>query len=414
MWASFVGAQCARIQIVVMYLCARCDGEFTEDVHHPSGTCRFPLLEEEKKNMRFTRVGYALGVAAAVAVFAGCSGNGSSSAIAPVSPGAGTQSVLRGQPAVALPKAVINQLHLGAPGHGTTWQGARPDATTTYVTVCGFSAGVCNLYKRGHNTVVGTISASSVNGICVDKAGNVWIPDGSAQTITEYPHGSTSPGTVLTGIGQQPSWCAVDSNGTVYVGNIAGDDIAVYPAGHTTATKTLLVKSAYAGGSQGSGYVIGVAVNETPNLHTIAVSWIDFNTGASGVDEFNGARQASEKTVVSGGSDFLGGVTFDNAENLVMNDQTAGTVDLFPAGGGTMTCSFSYNPTGNGSGDAVQSALDKTNGDDYLGDAVNNRGVEETYSPTCSGAGTTETTYSAGFVSGSTVIGVAVSPGATR
>lgn len=352
--------------------------------------------------MRFTRVGYALGVAAAVAIFAGCSSNGSSSSLGSVAPMPGTQSVVRNHPVMLLPQSVISQLHLGdIPSRGHNWQGVQPNAITTYVTGCQFFGVNCNMYVKGHNTVVGTIAASYVNGMCVDKAGNVWIPDGGATTISEYPHGSTTASFTLAGDGNQPSACAVDSNGTVYVADIAAATIQVYKAGATTPFRTLKVKKLLSGTTV-QGYIIGLAVDESPSLHNLATSWINFSTGASGIDEFTSARQKGEHTVISTGSDFLGGVTFDKAENLVWNDQTTGLVNV-----GT-SCSFGYV-----SGDAVVSSLDKSNALDYVGDAVNNVVDAITYSSTCSGAGVLKKTYSH-FASGSSVIGTAVSPGSTN
>lgn len=357
--------------------------------------------------MRFTRVGYALGVAAAVAVFAGCSSNGSSSAIAPMGPVGGTQSIVRNHPVMLLPNSVITRLHLGdIQSRGHNWQGAKPDLIGAYLTGCQFFGVNCNLYKLDKNTVIGTIAASYVNGICSDKAGNVWIPDGGATTISEYPHGSTTASFTLAGTGVQPSACAVTNTGKVYIGDIASAKIDVYAAGATTSSKSLKVKPLLSGTTV-QGYVIGVSVDEGNNL---AVSWINFSTGASGVDEYTGGKQSGEHTISGPTSgDFMGATAFDNAENLLLNDQTAGTVTLFPTGGGAAICSISY--TGLGVGDSVQSALDHSNGDIFLGDAVNNDVMEASYSTGCSSA--TEKTFT-GFASGSSVIGVAVSPGTAQ
>ncbi len=352
--------------------------------------------------MRFTRVGYALGIAAAVAVFAGCSSNGSSSAIAPMGPVGGSQSVVRSHPVMVLPGSVIKAYNLGdIPSRGRNWQGVKPDATTTYITGCQFFGVNCNLYVRGKNVVVGTIAASYVNGLCTDKAGNVWIPDGGAQTISEYPHGSTTASFTLSGTGVQPSACAVAKNGTVYIGDIAAAKIDVYHAGSTTSFKSIKVKSLLSGTTV-QGYIIGIGLDEN-NL--LAVSWINFSTGTAGIDEYPGAKQSTEHTVFTT-TDFPGAVVFDNAENLVFNDQTTATVDLFPNAGGTMTCSFP-----NDSGDATMSALDKANEDAYEPDAINNAVEEISYSSTCTGGGTLEKTYNKGFASGSSVSGAAVSPG---
>ena len=355
--------------------------------------------------MRFTHVGYALGVAAAVAVFAGCSSTSSSSSLGPVvqHPSANTQSIVHKQtPVIAVPKAVFERI-TPTTGHGRNWQGVRPDRTVPYITGCQFYGVNCNLYRGSHDVVVGTIAASYVNGICVDPSGNVWIPDGGAQTISEYPHGSTTPVMTLNNSGIQPSSCAVDAYGNVYVGNISAGVISVFRHGQTTASRYIKVNSLLSG-STVQGYLIGVALDEG---HRLAVSWINFSTGTSGVDTYTEAKQSTETTVIHS-TDFLGGVTFDKNENIVLNDQSTGTIDVYPPSGGTATCTFGYY-----SGDAVMAALDHSNGDAYVGDAVNNVVDDINYSPTCSNnAGGLEHQYT-GFPSGSSVIGVAISPGQT-
>jgi hypothetical protein len=360
--------------------------------------------------MRFTRVGYALGVAAAVAVFAGCSSNGSSSLGPIAGPIGGTQSIVRNHPLMVLPKAVINSVHLGNYATtGVSHQYVKPDVTGTYLTGCQFFGVNCNLYHLPSKTVVGTIAASYVNGICVDKLSNVWIPDGGATTISEYPKGSVSAIKTLSGDGSQPSVCAVDSNGTVYVGDIAADVIQVYAGGSTTPTRFLKVKSLFVGTSP-AGYIIGLAVNETPVLHTLAVSWINFSTGLSGVDEYASAKQKNETTISTpsvGSSDFLGGVVFDNAENLVENDQSTGSYYVEPTTGGAACNTVPYV-----SSDAVFTALNKPNTLAFEGDATNSDIAEITYGG-CTGGGVFKKTFG-GFAASSFVIGVATSPGDTN
>jgi len=44
---------------------------------------------------------------------------------------------------------------------------------------CAFFNSVCDIWKLNHpTTLVGTISATSVNAICVDRGGNVWVAGG--------------------------------------------------------------------------------------------------------------------------------------------------------------------------------------------------------------------------------------------
>jgi len=342
--------------------------------------------------MRITQVGYALGVAAAVAVFAGCSGNGSSLGTVAQAPGAGS-SVVRQHSPISLLGPKFSNVHVTK---FAQWQGAKPDVNVTYITGCAFAAG-CNMYKQNHAAVVGTIPATFVNDLCTDPSGNVWIPDGGAQTTSEYPHGSTTAIKTLTGSGVQPSSCAVGNNGTVYVGNIAADTIDVYANGSTTPTRQLVVNSAFTGGSPGSGFVGNLSIDEHNNL---AASWEDFATGTAGIDEFTHAHQAGEHTVLNTVS--IAGVRFDRAEHIVYTDLgTGGGVNIWNGS----VCN-SYPGVDNG-GDGLFSAINKPNSKIYTGDFLNNVVVQESFSD-CTGGGTVQFHY-AGFPNSSEVEGAAVS-----
>ena len=346
--------------------------------------------------MRITRIGYALGIAAAVAI-AGCSSNGSSLGPIAHTPGSGSQSIVRNHPLVALPSAVLRQIgHPAAQYTGKSW--AQPNLTGTLMYVCTFYSGTCNMYKKNHNTVVGTIVASYPNGVCVDKAGNFWEPDGGTLNVYEFAKGGTTPIKTLDNSSQgQPSACAVDSNGTVYVGNIASDTVSVYVGGATTPTRIITVGAV----TGGAGYVIGVSVDEH---HLLAVSWVNFNTGNSGVDEFPHAKGTGHTKISLPAGDFGGGVTFDNAENLVVNDQTALSSTVY--NGTTFTACNSFGTAG----DAVNAALDKANKIALEGDATNTAAEQYSFGD-CTGGGVLQKTYNAGLPSGGVVIGVAVDAG---
>jgi len=345
--------------------------------------------------MRITRIGYALGVAAAVAVFAGCSGN--SSSLGPIAQGpTGSQSIVRNHPAIALPGAVIRQIHAAPQYTGKSW--TSPDVTGTLEYVCTFYSGTCNFYKKGHNTVLGTIVASYPNGVCVDKNGNFWEPDGGTGHVFEFAKGGTA---VIddkdnTSNGQ-PSACAVDKNGTLYVANIVGDSISVYNVGASTPSRTLTDNAAIANGA----IVVGISVDEH---HLLALTWT--NGSASGVDEFPNAH-GHGVTKISITGDFIGGVTFDNAENLVVNLQIAGTSNVYNGTSFAQCNSFSSSTMG---GDSVNGALNKANTSILESDATNTQAQALSYGG-CSGGGTLQKTYNAGLPSGGVVIGVAEDAG---
>ena len=344
--------------------------------------------------MRITRIGYALGIAAAVAI-AGCSSNGSSLGPIAQAPGS-TQSVVRNHPITLLPGAVLRQINPGTPYMGKSW--ASPDASGTLVYVCMFTGGACNWYKSGGHTLKGQIAASYPNGLCDDANGNVYIPDGGTAHVFEYAKGSATQIADLDNTSQgQPSACAVDKNGTLYVGNIAADTVSVYNVGATTPSRIITVNAV----TGGAGYVIGVSVDEH---HLLSVSWINFNTGTSGVDEFPRAHGTGH-TKISLGTDFPGTQQFDNAENIEVNDQSTGTTNVYNGTTFALCNSFA-----NGSGDAVTGALNKPNTKIVEGDAVNGAAYEESFGD-CSGGGALLNTITAGLSASGTVIGTLYDPG---
>jgi hypothetical protein len=346
--------------------------------------------------MRITRIGYALGVAASVAMFAGCSSNGSS--LGPIAQAPGqTQSIVRNHPVTMLPGAVLRQITPGTPYKGKNW--AKPDTHTSHLIYgCEFFGGVCNWYHRGVNTLAGQIAASYPNDLCDDKSNNVYIPDGGTKHIFVYAKGSTTLIRDMDNTSQgQPSACAVAANGTVYVGNIASDTVSVYKPNANTPSSVLTVNAV----TGGAGYVIGVAIDENK---TLAVSWVNFNTGHSGVDEFPNASGGGS-TVVDLGLTFGGGVNFDGAENLVVNDQNAGTTNVY--NGSTFA---ECNSFGTGSGDSVNTALDKKNNLVAQGDALNGAIYEQTFGD-CSGGGSLVFTYTDGFSPSGSLSGEIYDPG---
>ncbi|HET9342266.1 MAG TPA: hypothetical protein VFO25_05095 [Candidatus Eremiobacteraceae bacterium] len=345
--------------------------------------------------MRVTRIGYALGVAAAVAVFAGCSGNGSSLGSVAQSPTMGGQAIVRNHPASVLPSRYLRAFPQSNQVTGHNWQSVKPNANTTYVIGCQFFSGFCNMYVQNHNTVVGQIFESYVNGLCQDNLGNVYIPDGGAQTVSVYAHGSTTAfRTLAAGDGNQPSTCTVGNNGTVYVGDITAAEVAVYPAGHNSPTRFISVPDAV------SGFVGGVSVDELPSRNNLAVSFE--GAGGVGVDTFTHAKGSGSRLVNTTG---LAGVVYDKNENLVLTDDGLGEWEVYNG-------SFCNAQLSTNGGDAIFSTLNHPNTRIISGDFVNSELISQTYA-FCTGGGTNPKIYT-GFVSGDDVEGVAMSPGQTN
>jgi len=304
----------------------------------------------------------------------------------------GGQSIVRNHPASVLPSRYLRAFPNSQQVTGHNWQSVKPNANTTYVIGCQFFSGFCNMYVQNHNTVVGQIFESYVNGLCQDNHGNVYIPDGGAQTVSVYAHGSTTAfKTLAAGDGNQPSTCSVANNGTVFVGDIVAAEVAVYNGGGTTPSRFLPIPQAV------SGLVGGVSVDEHNNL---AVSFT--GAGGVGVAEFAHAHGGGTTVFTTTG---LAGVAFDNQENLVYTDDGTGTWNVWNGS----VCNSQLSTVG---GDAIFSTLSRPNTHIVSGDFSNSQVTGMTYA-FCTGGGTNVKQYT-GFTAGADVEGVAMSPGVTN
>ena len=333
--------------------------------------------------MRFTCVGYALGVAATVLVVAGCSGHGFSPGPDTGVSAPGAQSVWR-----------TNQFHsnrfrpiLGrvppAPRYlGKSW--AAPDAATgTLLYTCDLDAGFCEWFKVGQNKVVGMITGlTNPVGVGVDKSGNVFVADRSGH-VFEYAKGGTTLLKTLDDPGFSPEDVAVDSDGTVYVvSNLTGGfgHIAVYAGGSTTPTRILNDPLFHA-------FLNSVAVDEN---HLLIACYNDVNN-VGNCDEFAGAKAPGRKVIRN--LSFVTGVLFDNAENIVVDDGSNSTTNVYK---GTTFARCNTIPQ---TAFPYYNSIDKTNGDLFYSDIALGALVEETFGD-CVGFGSFELTYDQGITAG--------------
>ena len=76
---------------------------------------------------------------------------------------------------------------------------------------------------------VGTLTGfQSPSGLCVDKAGDVFVTNFGASDIVEYAHGGTKPIATLSDPYQEPDDCSVDpTTGNLAVANIGGS-VSIY------------------------------------------------------------------------------------------------------------------------------------------------------------------------------------------
>jgi hypothetical protein len=111
-------------------------------------------------------------------------------------------------------------------------------------------------YPKGkliHNKTI-TNGISNPLGLAIDKNGMLYVSNYPA-SITEYPLGSTSPSTTITGSGlTDPFGLALDSSGNLFVADFGASQVFEIPFGTTTVTPLNL---------QDLTEPIGVAIDKT-------------------------------------------------------------------------------------------------------------------------------------------------------
>src|SRR5580698_5591825 len=145
----------------------------------------------------------ALGVCAAGAVLAACSGGGMQQQLGPSS--VMNQGTLATAGASRIAQASLNG----------SWM--APDAkkiNLVYVSEQGPASGSYHVvvYSYARRALKGDLlSQETPAGLCADKAGNVWIGYGPpTPEMVEYKHGGTMPIATLSFPGEHPTGCSVD------------------------------------------------------------------------------------------------------------------------------------------------------------------------------------------------------------
>jgi hypothetical protein len=180
--------------------------------------------------------------------------------------------------------------------------------------------------KNPPNALLGEITKGIVgpNGMAVDTAGDLFVANVDNQTVTEYPPGSTKPsrtytkgfnGKLLT----NPLNVAVGNDGTLYLVNYTfvgnGSEVLEYPSHSLNPS----LRISMPGGAE------GLALDHHNNLY------VSYN-GARGGQILKFAPHSTSGKDLGILFGFAGGLAFDGNENLLVCDQTAPAIYVFPPG----------------------------------------------------------------------------------
>lgn len=204
----------------------------------------------------------ALCAAVALLFAAGCSGNtstsGGSSALTPSTQIAGQAGRILPGPVVSGPIVIpltrpITNAPKGWPDR------KRKKKEILFVADC--DGGVL-MYDptKANSSPIGSITTGTdcAFGAAVDKSGNLYVANISGNSVTVYPKGQTSPSLTITDAVSSPYSVAVDSKGNVFVSNLGNNTITAYAAGQTSEYETISF-SAY-------GQAVGIGTDGSDNV----------------------------------------------------------------------------------------------------------------------------------------------------
>jgi hypothetical protein len=161
--------------------------------------------------------------------------------------------------------------------------------------ICGGSADNVEVFPARLNgnvspeaTIAGSnTQLSGVDGVAVDKHGNIWVANRGSDSVTEYAAGSNgnvSPTCTISGLSADPNGVAVDRNGYVYVRD--GDyAIAVFSPG---SCGNVQPKRLITGSNTGLDYPDGLFVTESGVL-------IVANRGSNSITEYAANANGNQK-----------------------------------------------------------------------------------------------------------------------
>jgi len=268
----------------------------------------------------------ALGVAALATLLSGCSGMSQ----IPASNGSASSLGYAAGPQVMSMRAVAPN-----PSRGFM-QSIDAQTHLVYMSSWGTASVVDVLTMDGKQ--VGQITNGLVEpeGIFVDQNGSLWVANVSGGNVVVYPHGGLSPSKTLTDPVGYPVDITVCPNGTAYVAdlydlnNTNHSSVQVYPPGSTKPTRSL----DYASDFRNPFLTCDAAGN------VFVATLVGQSAGDGRVIEFPLGKQAGAKDlgiVVQASA----GIKPDNAGNLLVTDIIADTITEYTEDGSPTGQSFS-------------------------------------------------------------------------
>jgi hypothetical protein len=202
--------------------------------------------------------------------------------------------------------------------------------------------------------------ASSTNGIAIDRGGNLWVPDGRANTTTEYgPNCGAAKLTIPDPTGE-PADVGFSGKNRVYIlnlNNISGAPTVEVYNKNTGKEVGTLSDSSFA-------VLFGIGTDRQGNVF---VSNLEQSNVGNVIEFPKGKMPGTALTGVSLG--LPGAPTFDRHDNLIITDWLRETIDVFappydaspttsPLQGSSIWCKLNHKENNLYCGDADFGAID--------------------------------------------------------
>ena len=202
--------------------------------------------------------------------------------------------------------------------------------------------------------------ASSTNGIASDRAGNLWVPNGRANTTTEYaPNCGSAKLTIADSTGE-PADVGFNGKDRVYIlnlNNVSGPPTVQFYSGANGKQLGTLTDPSFHN-------LFGLGTDQSGNVFVSNLT----SSNVGNVIEFpHGKMPGSQLTGVSLG--LPGAPTFDSANNLIITDWLRETIDVFsppysgspttaPLMGSSIWCKLNHGQNHLYCGDADHGSVD--------------------------------------------------------
>lgn len=191
--------------------------------------------------------------------------------------------------------------------------------------------------KRNRGPVCAVTGVKGVNGIAVDRAGTLWVPqqnhNGGTNTITSYAPHCGAPGITLNDSNGYPWAIAFDSKGRNYVMDSQTSpsgpgDVLVYSKGATSPSAALTDRA--------FRMLTAIGIDANDNLYVMTTA--QGNRGA--IVEFKNGKMPGRLLIAVATPGIPGGaLLFDKNANLIVDEFSSAAVEIFapPYGGNPRT-----------------------------------------------------------------------------